>query len=602
MLAFVLALALAEAPTSASADPWMDGGDAEESTGVVVTGRSIPSLVDIGTLSVRIEPDDVPVGDETTTGPAVVALRAEIQHDFDTAIRDVQLGVAILSREELELVWRHLLAPPVRILDEELERPLPSPRAVVGGSFDGSLLHDDSRVLEVRDELESIELSRAAPLAYLAALGGYELESPSVDDVVRVLHDGGPIDLSALATWATQAATEDAPPFDDEARGRIMDAVETSARKLRAPPGWGDFARLAAITALAHACARPEDLERLLALQRPMGILLASGIVSWDAAATEEHTVGVSIHGFSPQQSRSQAAISWESALKHLRITALDRLLRLSFDPIDFRSAPPVMRRSPLQPLADDLLEPLAPPQVARVLATAGSEATEAAILRYYVEVRHEAVAEPLVEWLVDHPAYVDELGAASMDALGEAILPVLLRRHGEVDASEAERAVLWRLLDALPERLAVPLAQTAFSLGVELPVVPHGSAPTVADVLGAIRRHERDLRAARADELAERVREDAGDLASLRIRIRAAGQLAALAPERIPGLTDELIDLHTRAALEFDDEQQVRMVLHQLAELPLGERAAEAQRAAALTRSDIAQQHGDVATALAEL
>lgn len=604
MLAIVLAAVLAEAPTSASADPWMDGGDAEESTGVVLTGRSIPSLVEIAPLSMRIEPDEVPVGEETTTGHAVVALHAEVQHSFDGAIRDVQLGVAILSRTQMEFVWRHLLAPPVRVVSAELERPLPYPTAVVTASFDGSLTRDDSRTLDVREELESIELSRTAPLGYIAALGGYELESPSVDDVVRVLDEGGPIDLSALASWATQAATDETSGFDDDARGRIMDAVERSARALRAPPGWGDFARLSALTALAYACARPEDLERLLALQRPMGILLASGIVSWDAAATEEHTVGVSIHGFSPQQSRSQAAISWESALKHLRITALDRLLRLSFDPIDFRNAPTVLRRSPLQPLADDLLDPLAPTQVARVLASAGSEATEAAILRYYVEVRHEAVAEPLIEWLIEHPTHVDDLGVPSMIVLGEAILPVLLRRHGEVDASEAERAVLWRMLDALPERLAAPLAHTAFSLGVELPVVPHGSAPTVADVLAAIRRHERELRAARADELAERLREDAGDLASLRIRIRAASQLAALAPERIPALTDELIELHTRAAMELDDEQQgeVRMVLRQLVELPLGERAPEALCAAAVTRSDLAQQHGDTAAALAEL
>jgi hypothetical protein len=335
-----------------------------------------------------------------------------------------------------------------------------------------------------------------------------------------------------------------------------------------------------------------------------MGILIASGIVSWDAAASEEHSVGVAIHGFAADQSRSQAAISWELALKRLRITALDRLLRLSFDPIDFRDAPSVLRRSPLQPLADDLLAPLAPTQVERVLASAADVNTEAAILRYYVEVRHEAVAEPLVEWHIVHPDRVDEVGVPSLTVLGEAVVPVLLRRHGEVDAVQSERAVLWRLLDALPERLAGKLAQSAHSLGVELPVVAEGTQPTIADVLAAIRRHEEALRTARADELIVRLREDAGDRASLRIRIRAAGQLAEIAPERIPALTDDLIELHTRAAIEFDDELpgELRAVLRQLIELPLGPRKHEALRAAALTRAELALQHGDADAALAEL
>jgi len=602
VLALVLLTVLADAANPASADAWAP--DDEQQAGIVLAGRAVPSLIAIDPLQVRLEPDDPPVGDETTIGSASVVLQAEAHHDLDGPIRDLRIGVAILPRDDLEFVWKRLIAPPLRIVPAELERAMPSPSAVTSAAADGDLASGDSRDLDARDELESIALARARPLAYLAAIGGYELVSPSVDDVVRVLEHGGPVDLSALASWANQAAGEETIEFDDDGRGRIMDQVETSARALRAPPGWGDFARLAALTAVAHACARPEDLERLLALQRPMGILVASGIVSWDAAANEEHVVGVAIHGFSADQSRSQAAIAWEQARARLRITALDRLLRLSFDPIDFRDAPAVLRRSPLQPLADDLLAPLAPTQVERVLATAASVETEAAILRYYVEVRHEAVAEPLVEWLIAHPERIDDVGVPSLAVLGEAVVPVLLRRHGEVDALESERALLWRLLDALPERMAGKLAQSAHSLGVELPAVPEGTQATIADVLAAIRRHEQELRAARADELVERVREDARDRASLRIRIRAAGQLAQMAPERIPGLTDELIDLHTRAAMEFDDELpgELRAVLRQLVDLPLGERRNEAARAAALTQAELAVQHGDATEALAQL
>ncbi len=391
---------------------------------IVLGGHMVPSLVEIDPLSVRIEPDDPPVGDETTNGSAVIEVVAEIEHDLDATVIDLQLGVAVLSRRNLDVVWDRLHAPALRVLPSANDEPLPSPLAAVTGGLDGRVRRGEAGEIEVREELESLPLSRAQPLSYLVAIGGYELESPSVDDVVRILEHGGPIDLSALATWATQAGSEETLPFDDDARGRIMDSVEKVARALRSPPAWGDFARLAALTAVAQACARPEDLERMLALQRPMGILLASGIVSWDAAANEEHAVGVAIHGFSVHQSRSQAAISWELALKRLRITALDRLLRLAYDPIDFRNAPATARRSPLQSLADDLLAPLVATQVERVLSTAADEATEAAILRYYVEVHHEAVAEPLVDWLIAHPARVDDVGVASLDVLARRSCP----------------------------------------------------------------------------------------------------------------------------------------------------------------------------------
>jgi hypothetical protein len=606
VLPFVVAAMLADSPVPS---PAVEAWPAEESEEhvterIVLGGHSVPSLVAIDPLVVRIAPDDPPVGDETTHGSAVVQVIAEVEHELDATVIDLQLGVAILPRRSLDVIWDRLHAPALRVLPTENDEPLPSPSASVSGGIDGRLRRGEPGEIEIREEIESLPLSRAQSLSYLVAIGGYELESPSVDDVVRILEHGGPIDLSALATWATQAAAEDDSPFDDEERGRIMDSVELGARALRAPPGWGDFGRLVAFTAVAHACARSEDLERMLALQRPMGIMLASGMVSWDAAATEEHTVGVAIHGFSVEQSRTQAAISWELALKRLRTTALDRLLRLAYDPIDFRNAPATMRRSPLQSLAGDLLAPLGATQVERVLATAAHEATEAAILRYYIEVRHEAVAEPLVDWLIEHPDRVEDIGAASLGALGEAILPVLLRRHGEVDASQGERELLWRLLDALPERLAGPLAQAAHSLGVDVPADADGVAPSIADVLSAIRRNEENMRASRADELVSRVQEQAVDRASLRIRIRAAGQLAEIGPERMPAIADALIELHTRAALEFDEERpgELQAVLRQLIELPLGDRVDDAERAAVLTRAEIAMQHGQLDVALAEL
>lgn len=601
MLAFALALQLVGAPMS---DGWISPISAESDAGLVLAGRTIPSLVELESLTVRLEAEEVPVGDETTVGTVTLVVGAHAQHEFDGPIRDLEIGAALLSRRDLEFVWARLLAPPLRVDPEDLERALPSPLAVAYGVDEAVLARGDEQGIAVRDEFERIPLSRGEPLGYLVAIGGYAFTAPSVADVLHVLRDGGAIDLSALATWATQAASEDAIAFDDDARGRIMDEVEARLRHLRAPPGYGDFARLAALTGIAQACARPEDLERLLALQRPMGILLASSLVSWDAAAAEEHTLGVSIHGFARQQSRSHASIAWEGALRRLRTSALDRLLRLAYDPIDFRRAPATLRRSPLQPLAEDLLAPINPTQVARALATAQDVTVQAEVLRYYVDVRHDAIAEPLVEWLIEHPERVHDLGAQGLAVLGEAILPVLVRRHGDIDASPAERAVTSALLDALPERLAPRLGETAHSLGVELPVTVAGGGPTVVEILAAIRDHEQDLRNARADELVERVREDAADRASLRVRIRAAGQLAALAPERVPALADELIALHTSAALEFDDELpgELRAVLRQLVDLPLGDRAADAVRAAALTRAELALVHGAPDAALAEL
>ncbi len=64
------------------------------------------------------------------------------------------------------------------------------------------------------------------------------------------------------------------------------------------------------------------------------------------------------------------------------------------------------------------------------------------------------------------------------------------------------------------------------------------------------------------------------------------------------------MIDLHTRAALEFDEERpgELRAVLRQLVELPLGDRVGDAELAAALTRAEIALERGDTEAAIAEL
>lgn len=552
-------------------------------------GRVLAGALTFDEIAVVLRSDD-------TLGEGVadfeLVIRSELHHDFDSALTELQLGVAVLPQDELEFVSRRLDAAPLHLTQQELERPFPSPIATVFLTSDAEQIAAGLATnLDTAETFDDVKIERP-DLGYLVVVQGYSFVAPSERDVMTVLDHGGPADLAALAAWASAVANDNVQPFDVDGRRRVMDRVIERIGALRAPPAWGDFQRLNALTALTHACADRSDLERMLAVGRAMGVLLASSLVSHDGATAEENALGLSIHGFARMPARSEAAVSWEAATRRIRILALDRLLRLSFDPLDFRQAPATTARHPrLRQQARELLAPIAPTAVPQVLdATEGRVDVQREALRFYVEVHHIPVADPLTTWLVAHPQEVVDVGLEAMRTLGTAMLPVLLRRHGDMDATSAEREIVWRLLSALPESHAGDLAEALRSLGVEI-VGARGSPPTVEVLLAALREHDARAVLERIDELAARIADEgASDRVALRGRMRAAEQLVDLAPERAADHADAIIALYVAAAREFDLDNpgERNTVTARLLQLPLGARLEDAARAATLINVEL--------------
>ncbi|HWB82036.1 MAG TPA: hypothetical protein VG755_44040, partial [Nannocystaceae bacterium] len=390
---FALALSLlGTEPTAFAHEP---EDEAPVATGKRLTVRTIDALVELDELAITIdigEPSEMEQGGVDAT----IGVNAIAHHSLDATVGELELGVALLPEPDLAFVWDRLHTPPLQLTTEQIERKLPSSLAVVSVVDDGDPFgHERDRPIKSEDQFDGLQLPRALPSA-LVMVTMYSLDAPSERDVLRILADGGPTDLGALAAWASALAVDGTEPFDAAARTRIIDAVEKRLRELRAPPAFGDFQRINALTALAYACAGPGDLERMLVLQRPVSILLSGAIVSYDDAVGEENALGVPVHGFRRMYSRSDATLSWEGGLQRVRSLAIDHLLELAFDPLDFRAAPPTMRRHPtLHVGATELLAPLDVADVGRALALAGDRvAVQRGVLRFYVEVGHAQVVE----------------------------------------------------------------------------------------------------------------------------------------------------------------------------------------------------------------
>jgi hypothetical protein len=579
--------------------------DAQESprkAGKRIDGRVMASLVELDALTITYEADVLP-GEQPDTIDAIFDVAVDVSHRFDGTIRELELGVAILPREHVEFAWTRLHTPPLRLTTAEVERKMPLPIAVLTLQGDElAVTNEDDRHMTSREAYPDLPMPADGALGSLLAVGGYTLEGPSERDVLRILEDGGPADLAALANWASLVASDETLVFDDAGRSRIMAMVAAQIRSLRAPPAFGDFQRLNALTALARACAAGDDLEQLLTLVRPMTILLSAAQVSYDSAASEEAALGISVHGFRRLQSRSDSALAWEATLRHLRASALDRLVRLAYEPDDFPDAPTALRRSPLQVQASQLLLPLTTTDVARALAVAAERPqTQRDLLRFWVEVRHAGVVEPLVEWLAEQPGHVDDVGIPALDVLGDRMLPVLMRRFDDREAPPTERAVVWRLLASLPERHAAELTELSRSMGIDVDARRSGATPTFVEVLAALREHDEKVRIDRIDVLVVDVGRAASTITELRARVRAADLLAATSPSHAEAAADAIITAHVEAARAFDIEfpMERRSALRRLGELPLGSRRADAARASVVVDAELAAARGEATAAL---
>lgn len=556
--------------------------------GVAIEGRAVASLVEVDTLTVEVtRPDEADDTDST------LRVACELAHDLDAKVLTAELAVVVMPEGDFDFVWTRLNSPPLALRTALLKQRLPHPVAVtIATAPEEAWPRQTTRSFTAKEVVGEIALQPAG-LRYLATLQNVTLESPSVRDATRILEGGSPAELAGLARWATDAA--DDQPFDDAACRTLMGAIDDTVRRMRAPPAFGDYQRLSAAAAIAVICAGPADLERALSLQRPITILMSSAELSHNNALAEELAIGIEIHALGPTHSRSASALAWEVMLGRLRVSALDRLLRLAAEPADFRGvAVPPTRSAPLRVPAIALLSPLAATEVDRVLSLASERPeTQREILRFYTDMHHAPVIEPLVDWLTGHPVYLDDLGTYAVTHFGAEMLGVLVRRFDDPDATLEQRAAMWRLLAMLPDEHAGRLLAMVGTMGVDVSGL--SAAPTIADVLQRLMEHERQLEHERTERLVELIT-DVASTDSM-AKVRASKRLTEVAPTRAADIADAIITAHVTAArsLEADAAAERRAVLTQLAELPLGEATRAAVRASVVTDAELALGRGEL-------
>src|SRR5690349_6544983 len=193
--------------------------------------RTIDALVELDELAITIDIGDASESEHGGVD-ATITVNAIAHHSLDATIGELELGVALLPEPDLAFVWDRLHTPPLQLTTEQIERKLPSALAVVSVVDDGDpFAHDLDRPIGSEDQFEGLRLPRALPSA-IAMVTTYSLDAPSERDVLRLLADGGPTDLGALAAWASALAVDGTEPFDAAARTRIVDAVEKRLREL----------------------------------------------------------------------------------------------------------------------------------------------------------------------------------------------------------------------------------------------------------------------------------------------------------------------------------------------------------------------------------
>lgn len=574
-----------------AAEPVDDWEDEPETPvpGVPIEGRAIASIIQIDTITVELTAAE----DGDPLEGSVLRVSAELAHDLDANVRTADLAIAVIPEAELDFVWSRLTTPPLAQRNAALRRSLPQSLVVAFAmAEEGPWPAEGTRRFTAKEIVHQSALQPAG-LRYLATLQNVTLESPSERDALRILESGSPAEIAALARWGTDNA--DAQPFADPACRSLMAAVDSTVRRMRAPPAFGDYQRLAAAAAIGVICAGPVDLERALSLQRPITILMSSAELSHSNALAEEAALGIAVHALGPTHSRSASALAWEMMLARLRTSALDRVLRLAAEPTDFRSAAvPLLRRAPLRVSAIALLSPLAATEVDRAVALASERPeTQREILRFYVDMHHGPAIEPLVDWLTANPIYIDDLGTYAMAELGGDMLGVLLRRFDDPDATLEQRAATWRLLAMLPDEQAAPLLSMIGALGVDVAGLP--ATPGTADVLQRLMEHERQLEHERVERLVEIITDT--EQPNPMEKVRACKRLSELSPARADEIGDAVIAAHVDAArsLEADAVAERRAVLGQLAELPLGKSSRAAVRASVLTDAELALARGEL-------
>jgi len=555
-----------------------------------LTGHLVPSLVVIEDPSLTLRADGLMSPREHYEGPATIVIGGMLSHPFDGEIRDVDFRASFIDFDGLDHVWRRLMAPPLELTQEELERRFPLPEFTLELRIAQDLEPDQPIDIAVPRDYANLELDPRDLPAYVGGVVSYRLTQPSSDDIRRIVEAGGIADLEALSEWLAEVETQ-GPPFVAAERRMLVRVAAARLRALRAPPGHGDFRRVHGLLELVRQLASPADLEMLLALDQPMRILLMSEALSYQGALVEESTLELPVHGLRELPSSSRMLGAYRNALEGIRIDSLPQLLRLAYDPIDYAQSPhDDFVPSEVQAEARSLLEPLSPTRVASILGSAdGDIEAQRKILDFYVEIRFGAAVEPMMRWLLLHPDQVDSHGRAWAKSLGKPVVPTLLRYYID-PIGPGERELARKMLLALDDQAAKEAVASLRAAGIPVPADADMQA-----TIASFESREGEVTARQAATLVAELFEGDNDVLSMSARLRAAERLAHIAPELLYERDEACISLLAELVLTLDTDSPVEseraLELLETIEFPDRTRADDE---VAMVKARLAFAHGD--------
>jgi hypothetical protein len=560
-------------------------------------GTFLPGLVH-PELTVRLVADGLVGAIGPVTTPARIIVHGHLGNSLRSPLEELRVHIVLLAPEDSARALHRLTAPPLTLTDADFSQPLPRPMASAGEDLGGleSLVGAGSAPFTATADLGDLELDPRGLPRYLATVDGFRLVAPSVEDATRILESGGTADLVALGDWARRIADGETE-LGGEERKQLLEVACDVLRSLRAPPALGDLHRVQTVLALMRAASDASDLQRLLELERPAKILMAGALLSYDSAGLEEALLELPVHGVHLLPGRSEYVHGYDAALQDLRRSALPQLLRLAFDPLDFRQAPDGWPRAHVQPQAATLLRPLSATDVRALLdATDGHADMQRDILSFYVEVHHAPAAEPLFSWLAEHADDAADLGARAAAALPGPLIPVLIQNFVAPD-SPRRRALARSLLLALPSEHTSAVKAAFASLGVS-------GGVDVAASLEGYERMEHDRTSRRADALLRDLLTGSDDPLALPGRLRAAAQLAEVDGSRITVNADAVIAFLAQVAVALDSDapSESARALEFLRTLPFGAKQDHARDAASVASARLALRRDDAAGALTAL
>lgn len=589
------------------ATPWYQAEDSKTDHEHPIEVIAFPSIIDYSQVEWSFEAYGLRSSSGDFTTDVRLHARGSIEHPLSSDIEQLSLAIGIFDADDAQDAYQRLTKPPLQLTRDDLTRPQPEPQIVLNNNR--ILLErvpaGHTTKLGLNEDLGDITIRRTKLPILLLTAEAYQLTAPTAEDINIILERGGTPDLAALSRWLREHPNP--PQFDAETRRAIMDNVRERFQHLRAPPALGDFHRLAALVAMIAAFGSSEDIEPLLELERPIKILHTSALLSYDMAIRDEAYLGLPVHGMRELPARSKFLEAPDAALKSLRAPALDRLLRLSFDPLDFRNAPTSYgdHRSHLASQAENLLAPLTQTDVVGILkACAQNHEVEREVLRFYIDVRHTPVVEHLVDWLTLHPEAIDDLGMFAIRSIPDALLPALM--HHYIDPKDPTyRPLMRKMLEALPERLIPKLYQMLRSVGLQIKDPERGKpAQQIADALDHFERVERILATQRAAEIEQQLLDVGDDVASLRSSMRLIERLGQLSPPLVEKHADFLISLLEKIAWEFeiDSPAERTKALGLLTHMPWGTHQEDAIRRLAITEAKLIRRRGEYQPALEHL